>query len=446
MTNPSIRRRLLTLLLPSIALLWLALTLFVYSQVRHEVIDANQSRLYQMVNAIAKMNGDEVNANWSKDYLEEDHFLAIQDVSGQTTMQSIPAFPLPANLAPGIHSIHYDDEDWLLWQVPGQNSKDRYIAGVQSEEATEVLMVMVASSSVPLAVMLIFITIISVYLVQVGLKPLTNLSRSLEQRSADNLSPLKTNGQPTELQPILTALNRLFSRISDYLKREHRFIDDAAHEIRTPLTVIKAQSQAIDRSKLDDETKSYFDNIVTGIDRTAKLATRLLEQAKATQPVSAELQAINLVPLMQQALASQALLADEKSITLSFDGPDKMVAKTDADDFASILDNLISNALHNTPDGGQIHLSVLDSDHPYKIDIEDSGPGIPLEQRDLVFERFSRLSPQQAQQGYNGTGLGLSITKALCERNQIGIAIRDSDRLGGACFELDFSAISRKES
>jgi two-component system OmpR family sensor kinase/two-component system sensor histidine kinase QseC len=253
---------------------------------------------------------------------------------------------------------------------------------------------------------------------------------------------MERGGQPAELQPILSSLNALFARISDHLEREHRFIDDAAHEIRTPLTVIKAQSQAIDENKLDEESKHLFHNIVEGIDRTSRLASRLLEQARASQPHIDQQEMMNIVPAVQQLLASTIPLADEKSIELEYDGPDSAMVTIHPDDLGSILTNLIGNAIHHTPSGGKILIRLGKEQDHYCLSVEDSGPGVPKDKRNEIFERFHRLpqarSGEDGQGSGQGSGLGLSITKALCQRNGLNVGVSDGKLLSGACFWVEF--------
>lgn len=439
MPGSSIRHRLLLLLLPLIAFCWLGITAIVYFLAQHEVQDANQSRLRQLIQAAAYLNRDQVQIPWVDDYLGQDHLIAIKDDAGRIILKTIDDFPLPATLTPGLQQVTYRETTWRLWVVPGEKSQRTYIAGLQLEEANEVLADVVIASSIPLALTLVLMIGTLVFLVGIGLKPLNSLSKALEGRTADNLSPLVQSGQPAELKPILTALNALFARINGHLAREHRFIDDAAHEIRTPLTVIKAQSQAIDATRLDDETKAQFQHIVAGIDRTSRLASRLLEQARASQPHAGEQTTINIVPLIRSLLAAAIPLADTKRQELAYDGPDHLFACLNPDDLAAILNNLLTNAMAYTPDTGKILISLSCTAEKASLHVEDSGPGIPADKRALVFERFHRLSPAIAGPQTEGAGLGLSITQALCQRNAIAIAVTDSPNLHGACFTLTFS-------
>lgn len=440
MSNTSIRRRLLILLIPLLTLCWLGITAMVYFMARHEVVDANQSRLRQLIQAAAQINGDHVLTPWVDDYLNQDHVIIVQNETGKTILSTIPDFPVPNGVQSGYGKVFYDGEKWILWAVEGQRKDFLYIAGLQLDEANEVLADVVTAASLPLAIILILLIATLIYFITVGLKPLSRLSSTLEDRSADNLKPLEQSGQPVELQPILSALNALFSRIAGHLEREHRFIDDAAHEIRTPLTVIKAQSQAIDETKLDEESKSLFRNIINGIDRTSRLASRLLEQAKATQPHNQSQTVINIVPIIQQLLAGSIPLADKKSIEMEYSGPDTALMKIHPDDLESILTNLIGNALHHTPENGKILIQLSQHHEGFQLSIEDSGPGIPSDKREAIFERFHRLQQTKSGPQSSGAGLGLSITKALCQRNGLTIGVKDSKSLAGACFWVNLPA------
>ncbi len=441
-SSTSIRRRLLFLLIPLLTLCWFGITAIVYFIARHEVVDANQSRLRQVLQASAQLNDDEVFTPW-RDYNDgQDHIIIIRDGAGKRVLSTIEDFPVPI-LQYGYGEVRYNDERWALWAVPGEKSDHLYMAGLQLDEANEILSDVVTAASVPLAIILIVLIGLLVYFVRIGLKPLSILSQDLEGRSADNLQPMDQAGQPKELQPILFSLNALFSRISDHLEREHRFIDDAAHEIRTPLTVIKAQSQAIDENKLDEESKHLFHNIVAGIDRTSRLASRLLEQARASQPHMDQQETVNIVPAVQQLLAAAIPLADKKGIELEYDGPDSASVEIYPDDLSSILNNLIGNAIHHTPNESKILIRLVQGQEAYRLNIEDSGPGVPEDKRDKIFERFHRLSLSRSGDDAHGSGLGLSITKALCQRNGLQVGVLDSQVLAGTCFWVEFPMLNK---
>lgn len=440
----SIRRRLLLLLLPLIAIFWVTVTLAVYYLARQQIISTNISQLTHLIQSVALLQADQVDIPWVHEFQTEDHLLAIQTAQGDTLIQTIADFPLPAKLSPGMHHLRYDLDDWILWVVPGQATNQFYIAGLELDETSESLGILVATSSIPLALILGLALLATIYAIRLGLRPLISLSNHLHQRRIDDLTPFETVSQAEELRPITNAIQTLLARVRSHLEREHQFIDDAAHEIRTPLTAIKAQCQAIDPDKLDADSLHHLKNITRAIDRTAHLASRLLDQAKASQPVPEISEKCDLVSVIQRVFADHYPLADQYQTQMSYHGPENYYLAINSDDISSILGNLIENALQYSCPKADITLTLSATSEQICLTVEDSGPGIPLDKRTDIFERFYRLPhrlPAISQQGDiapAGTGLGLSITKSLCNRNRIGIDVINSPQLGGACFRLIF--------
>ena len=428
----SIRSRILVFLIPLLFVVWGVFSAIVYDLTEEELYETHDAQAFQLVNAIAQLEGDAISPNLLDDHHElNDYFVIIRDGDGNDIYRSSDKVELPKYLRPGGQEIEYDGDNWVVWSFPGLKTDKQYIIGIVFDEALELADQTVATVSIPLALVLVFSIVATVFIVKRGLRPLTALSETLAEREPENLGKITTEKQADELVPIVDSLNMLFDRIEEYLAREQRFIDDAAHEIRTPLTVVKAQCQVIERDKLDEPTKLRFDNIIEGVDRATHLAAKLLEHARAGQDAK-ELKEQDLLPVLQESLAQQAHAAHDKNVELQLLQSEHVEAVVDPEDLAAVLNNLIGNAIRHTPSDGQV-IVVLDrtEDH-IQLSVEDSGPGVPEDYREKVFERFFRMPGQSS----SGAGLGLSITQTLCRRNGIEISLGKSERLGGARFVL----------
>ncbi|KZL27798.1 ATP-binding protein [Pseudovibrio sp. WM33] len=429
----SIRSRILILLIPLLFVVWGIFSAIVYDMTQEELYETHDAQTFQLARVIAQLKGDSI----SPDYLEDDHvlgeyFIVIRDGDGNDIYRSTDKVKIPQDLRPGAQEFESNDEDWLVWTFPGQKTDQLYIIGVVIDEATELAEQTIITVSVPLALVLVFSIIATVFIVKRGLRPLTTLSETLQTREPESLGKLTTEKQADELVPIVNSLNMLFDKIEDYLAREQRFIDDAAHEIRTPLTVVKAQCQVIERDALDDATRLRFDNIIEGVDRATHLAAKLLEHARAGQDAHKEITEHDLLPVLQESLAQQAHAALDKNVELQLLQSEHVAAVVDPEDLGAVLGNLIGNAIRHTPSDGEVIVVLERGDDHIQLSVEDSGPGVPEKYREKVFERFFRMPGQSS----SGAGLGLSITQTLCRRNGIEISLGKSERLGGACFML----------
>ncbi|MEM9630353.1 MAG: ATP-binding protein [Pseudomonadota bacterium] len=436
MTHPSIRNRLLNFMVPLLLVVWGIFSAVVYSLTRDELQESHVAQAFQLAKALANLSNDRVSSFLIDEaHVFEDYYVEIRASDGRALYKSSPLVMIPGELRFGMQEIRSDEKDWIVWTFPGEETGQVYIVGIYVGEAKDILRQTVLGVSLPMAIVFVFSIVATIYIVKRGLEPLTSLSQSLKVRDPEKLGKLEIENQPTELVPIVNSLNSLFDRIENHLEREQRFIDDAAHEIRTPLTVVKAQCQVIEREKLDEATRKRFDNIMEGVDRATYLAAKLLEHARTGQDQSLQKKEQDLLPVLQQSLAQQSHLADAKRIELQLLQTAHGKAVVDADDLGTILSNLIGNALRHTPENGRINTILKDEGEHWTVCIEDSGPGIQEAHRDKIFERFFS---QHAQQSDRGAGLGLSIVQSLCKRNEIEISVSQSESLGGARFSLKF--------
>ncbi|GHB17264.1 hypothetical protein GCM10007094_00880 [Pseudovibrio japonicus] len=433
MTFSSIRSRILILLIPLLLVVWGVFSAIVYFITAEEFYETHHAQTFLLARLVAELEGDSIAPGDTQEHDDADEYIiAIRDGAGHDTYKSVKQVALPENLSPGVQEIRSGGEDWILWSFPSQNSDQQYIVGVVLEEANELAEQTFETVSIPLALVFLFSIIATVFIVKRGLRPLTSLSETLAVREPENLGKVSMQGQADELVPIVNSLNVLFDRIEAYLAREQRFIDDAAHEIRTPLTVVKAQCQVIEPEKLDEATRQRFDNIIEGVDRATHLAAKLLEHARAGQDLSRDISEHDVMPILQESLAQQVHVAHAKDVELQLLNSEPVQAVVDPEDLATIFNNLIGNAIRHTPAEGQVIVDARREENHVCLSVEDSGPGIPEDYREKVFERFFRMPGQSA----SGAGLGLSITQTLCRRNGIEISVGTSERLGGARFML----------
>jgi two-component system sensor histidine kinase QseC len=245
-----------------------------------------------------------------------------------------------------------------------------------------------------------------------GLKPLENMAATLRARHSGSLEPLQLTPLPSELEPMQAALNRMLAQIQEVLGRERRFIADAAHEMRTPLAVLRVHAQNLLEAGTEEERRDSLEFLIAGVDRTSRLVNQLLTMArlepKAMAPV---LSSIDLAEIVRDSLAQLTPWILNKNLELAFDVQDrpfKVVADAAAIDIA--LNNLISNAANFSPEQGVITVQLGQADGYYWLSVEDQGPGIDEADRERLFERFYSRGNVQ------GAGLGLTIVNTIATR------------------------------
>ncbi len=247
-----------------------------------------------------------------------------------------------------------------------------------------------------------------------GLAPLEDLRAELAARSPRDLGPVAEDRAPVEVRPLVQALNDLLRRLAESIDAQQRFVADAAHQLRTPLAALQAQVDAARREPMPRELAATVEHLDAAARRAAHLARQLLTLA-AVEPAAERAFApenVDLAAVSQQHVADWVTRADTKAIDLGFDLASGPVAG-EPGLLAELAANLVDNALHYTPRGGEVTLRTGRRDGRAFLEVEDSGPGIPPGERELVFERFHRVKGTTGA----GSGLGLAIVREIARRH-----------------------------
>ena len=252
-----------------------------------------------------------------------------------------------------------------------------------------------------------------------GLRPLRRLAARIAARQTDDLSPIGESLQYVELQPLLVAFDNMLGKLRNKVQRERAFVQDAAHELRTPMAVIATQAYVMARAVDADQRLQAQSHLDDAIARASHLTQQLLELAMLDEVPMAEAKAIDVAHLLRKLLAQQVPHALLRRIDLSLDAPESLIRPLDLPAFQSIVNNLIENAVRYVQIGGRIVVTLDVADDVMTLLIADDGPGIAEESRDLVFERFYRGRGHDA----SGSGLGLAIVKQAAARMRGSVQI-----------------------
>ena len=257
--------------------------------------------------------------------------------------------------------------------------------------------------------------------VSAALRPLNQLRNAVEERQADDLRPLPVVAVQTELKPLVDALNQFTERLRGLFQRQADFIADASHELRTPLAALKARVELGLREREPAQWYRTLEDTAANTDRLTHLANQLLSLARIESGARAIAEGgaerIELGALARELGMALAPLAHARGIALALEAEDMAWVMGEPTLLNELLSNLVDNALAHTPKGGNVTLRVL---APAVLEVEDDGSGIPAEDRDKVFERFYRRSPQ-----VSGAGLGLAIVGEICRAHLADISLHD---------------------
>ena len=271
-----------------------------------------------------------------------------------------------------------------------------------------------------------------------GLIPLSELQREIASRSHRDLSPLSEVAAPEEVQPLIHAINALMGRLDHALGSQQRFIADAAHQLRTPLAGLKAQTDLALRQSDPEGLHHALEQLSLSAGRTVRLINQMLALARVEPGAdkALELRRLDLAALARAISMEWVPQALRKMIDLGFEGDAEAWIEGDALRLKMLLDNLIDNALRYTPSGGKVTVQVVQSVGSVVLSVEDNGPGIPAEERSRVFERFYRVLGS----GEEGSGLGLAIVQEIAQLHGAKTELTEAGAQGGTLIRGVFPA------
>jgi len=438
----SLRIRLLLLL--GTAIVAAALVQFATS-FRAAMHEANKLFDYHMEQmALALQDSAYEQAEWYKpsarDMSEFDFVIQIWTDDGVRVYQSRHYRALPKQGALGYSNVTLENGDWRIYVV---QTDTRVIQVAQKLDVRREQAISLAMHALwPVIPVSLLLFAVVWWVVTAALTPLNRIGRELANRNADSLAPVSAQGVPQEVSLLVAELNSLLARVARALHSQQRFVADAAHELRSPLTALKLQVQTLARAKDETARMQGIGRLQGGVDRASRLVEQLLALARQ-DPLSelAEPAQVSLPACIEQAAGDVAPIALARQIRLECGALAAADIVADGEGLRVLVRNLLDNAVRYTPERGRVHIDLTVDRTQARLQIQDSGPGIPEENRARIFDRFYRV-PGTSQ---TGSGLGLAIVKAIAERHDATLTLGPS-AFGGlavtVCFPLPPPAAS----
>ena len=390
---------------------------FSYYQTYHEAEELQDDLLRQTAAYINPKTTDYTQIG------SENHIL-IQTFGQEDTV------PLSDTLGEGFHTIKGsvddddDDDDDDEYRAYIRQTPQGKIAVLQETEYRDDLAATAAYQSVlPPLIALPLMILLTVWITYRAMRPVKTLSASLGQRRSDDLSPLDGEGVPSEIQGFVTAINQLLQRTGENIRRQQRFIADAAHELRSPLTALSLQAERLTKLPQSDEAREQTGLILQSIQRNRHLLEQLLTHARAQgSETQRNLTDISLQAQFRRVLQELMPLALNKQQDIGVAVENDLRIRADDTEIYTLIKTFTDNAIRYTPAGGRIDIGFSETPTTLAIWVEDDGPGIPAAERSRVTDAFYRILGTEQQ----GTGLGLSIADAIAKRYGGKLILTDS--------------------
>ncbi|WP_313951786.1 ATP-binding protein [Accumulibacter sp.] len=351
----------------------------------------------------------------------------IKESESRITIIHLPGNARPAwlgaDLRSGFHTLP-TDAGLLRVFIQDTPSGERTVVTQPTEARDEIAVNSALYTLIPLLLLVPLLTALLVRIVRRELAPIARLSRSLDQQPADRPQAIDDDGLPAEITPFVHAINRLLERVNHLLGQQRRFIADAAHELRSPLTALSVQAENLAHARSLEAVRDRVLPLQAGIERARQLTEQLLSLAR-TQAGTGGGPAVQISSIAREVIAELLPFAEARGIDLGLDEIAPSTVRGAPETLRLILKNALENALKYTPEGGEVTLRLLSEGQSAVIEVVDDGPGIPAAERERVFDSFYRLPGA----GGEGSGLGLTIAREAASR--LGGVVSLHDRPDG---------------
>lgn len=429
----SLRRQLLVSLLAALSAALMAAAYASYRLAREEADESFDYQLRQI--ALAQRRGDFHNVVAPGDPEEDvDFVVQVFAADGARVYLSDARSALPRPQHPGFDYLQFGNE---AWRVYADKHHGKLIEVAQPLSDREELATTAALRAVaPFLVLLPLVAIMVWLIVGRGLASLSRLALLVSDRSSEDLTPLPLQDAPREVLPLIHALNSLLARLGKSLESQRSFVADAAHELRTPLTALTLQAQLIERANDNAGRNEALADLKAGLHRATHVVAQLLTLARSEPGGDGQrFHRVNLSELARAVSSRYLTLAEAHGLDLGIAAENNQaVIAGETVALEVLLANLLENAIRYTPRGGRIDIATGIEATSAWLEVADTGPGIPVEERERVFDRFYRQSGTDG----SGTGLGLAIVKAIAERHGAKVMLAGVPT-GGLKVKVSFS-------
>ncbi|WP_265213898.1 sensor histidine kinase [Herbaspirillum lusitanum] len=344
--------------------------------------------------------------------------MLMQRRADEVNQQGDSTLSLPHGLPDGVQTVTIGDVDWRVFIKPLANGV-RVAVSQPTSVRNEIAADSALRTLIPLLLLLPLLLILVGMLIKQMFRPVKVLALSLDTRPEQELGLLDESNLPLEIKPFVAAINRLLSRVERSVNAQRRFVADAAHELRSPLTALSLQAERLAEADMPMVARERVTTLRQGIARTQALINQLLTLARIQEGRPYRHASVSLQRIIRLVLEDLILQAEQKKIDVGIANEVDINIMADEMELKILLKNLIDNAIRYTPENGRVDMSIGVTEGLATLLIVDTGPGIQEGDRQCVFDAFFRvLGNEQA-----GSGLGLSIAKTAADNMDAAIEL-----------------------
>ena len=439
--SASLQGRLVWRSLAGMVLVWVFIMVLVWRDTKHELDELLDAHLAQaaamlVVQAAHALDDDDklVEPPILHRYASKVAFQVFHDQQLSLHSPNMGHEPMAQHVQ-GFQTVRQTDgSTWRVFAAQSDSKNTLVYVAEDMGSREDIWWAVLRNLMIPLTLTLPLLALALWLSIRHSLSPLNRLRDAVLARQEGALSPLDVTDIPTEVQPLLQALNQLLERLAERMESKKRFTADAAHELRTPIAAIRTQAQVALHANTDADAsvrEQALKDTIAGCDRAARLVDQLLTLSRLESSQLEALQTLDVRQVVQQVAALAAPLALQRQQTLEvLEQVDNAEVFQQAGNEALLqilCRNLLDNAMRYSPDQGVVRVTLKQVGQGLQLVFEDSGPGMSTADQARLGERFFRVLGS----GQSGSGLGWSIVRRIADVQAWPIQVQTSEALHG---------------
>jgi two-component system OmpR family sensor kinase len=432
----SLRRALMLWLVPMFLVVGAASAAFSYWSYSRMVAGFMDDQMEQLAHSVAlhevhvappPLNADRVH-KWGA------YVVQVYGADGNLISTSWPTLDIGRLAGSGLQDVQHEGRRWRVYALQPSRPGEPLVQVFQSGHfRSQVAAERAGAAIAPILILLPLSMFVLWGVARAMSRALEDITRETAQRDEHSIRELPLDRVPHEITPLVVSFNSLLRRLGDAFAAQRRFVQDAAHELRTPIAAIGLQLENL-RGEVACQGGAgaqKFAQLEAGVRRAQRLVDQLLKMSRQEAMPADGTAPVDLQAQLHESMNTLIALADQRNIDLGLVGPDQpatpLTLRCAPGDLRSLLDNLIENALRYTPEGGVVDVRLLNEQGKPAVEVVDTGPGIPQDMLPRVFDRFFRVPGN----GAGGSGLGLSIAQSAAQRCGLRVTLRNREDRSG---------------
>jgi two-component system OmpR family sensor kinase len=436
----SLRRALLLWLVPLFLVVGAASAGFSYWSYNRMVSEFMDDQMQQLAHSIGAHEELVVPPTQSAERIHKwgAYVTQVYAPDGRLQGTSWPELGAQLQEQPGFHDLRLDGTQWRVYTTAAGGSANHRVQVFQSGVFRNRLAIERAGAALLPVMILLPLAILILWGVAGAMsRAVQDIGREAALQDEHTIAELPLERVPQEIKPLVMSFNSLLTRLRDAFANQRRFVQDAAHELRTPITAVALQLENVRCDMPPGACAQSLAQLEAGVSRAQRLVDQMLKLSRREAPVAEAAGPLDLHAQLHESINALIAVADQRNIDLGLiaapQGSPPATLRCAAGDFRSVLDNLIENALRYTPEGGVVDVQLVSENGHAAVEVIDTGPGIPPHLLTRVFDRFFRVPGSQAQ----GSGLGLAIAQAAAQRCGLRILLRNREDRSGLVARIE---------